>query len=154
MKQIIAISIAILMSVPLVAQQTEVPKPLTREQYLKKSKGSLIAGTICLIGGITMETIATVSALREAGKEADYELRRIFNPNMPPYEANSKGNVFLFVAGSIAVIASIPMFIGAGVNKRKAKAFAVSVKPETYLQPQPGGLTRRMMPSLALKIAI
>ena len=83
------------------SQQTNPTQPLTREDYLKKSKSQKITAFVLLGAGVT--TLAIIS------------------------KGNTSFDVLgtLAVAGTLSTLGSIPVFIASGRNKRKAKMASV-----------------------------
>jgi hypothetical protein len=109
-------------------QGTELAKhPMTRNDYIVKSKNQKLAGFIMLGAGLASFIIVA-----------------------PGNASFSKTGTFV-VIGGLAVIGSIPLFIASGRNKRKAKSATVFMKAErvlsnTYTYHKPA-----MVPVLSVK---
>ena len=109
-------------------QQTKSLQPLTRKEYLAKSKTQKVFGFILLGAGVTTLIII------------------------------SKGNTDLNAVGPLAVIGtlstlgSIPLFIASGRNKRKALKASTSLKFEKVQSIHQPGLSFNSFPAMSLKI--
>ncbi len=87
----------------------------TKDFYIQKSKNQNTAGWILLVSG----TVMTVGGLIAFDKSWD----------KPSYTATDIYG-FITLAGVVADLISIPLFISAGVNKRKAAS--LSIKFQNY----------------------
>jgi hypothetical protein len=107
------------------SQQTNPTQPLTREDYLKKSKSQKITAFVLLGAGVT--TLAIIS------------------------KGNTSFDVLgtLAVAGTLSTLGSIPLFLASAKNKRKAQAASVYFKLEKQDIRQLSGITT--YPSVAIK---
>jgi hypothetical protein len=103
---------------------------LTREELLKKSKSQKTAGFILLGAGATTLIIMSTgdTDLDAAGA--------------------------LFIGGTAAVLGSIPLFIAAGRNKRKANKMTGSIGLQQAPAVELAGIRYRSYPALSLKIKI
>ena len=144
MKKSFLLTAFLLMMLAVAAQQ--IPEDssthkLTREEYLKKSKGQKTGAIVLLAGG---GTLALIGAVVSVDQGVDY----VFDPQ------DSQGDVgaVLFVVGGVAMLGSIPLFIAS--RKNKEKAMQVSVKNELALQLQKGTMFRKSIPSLNFKIRL
>lgn len=113
-------------------QQTNSHQPLTREDYLEKSKKQKTGAWILLGGGVVMSGIAffAITGTMESS----------FDP-LPP-----------FAGGALLCIGSVPLFIAAGKNKRKAmhaSAYFEIQKNPVIIQKS---ITFNSSPSLSVKI--
>jgi len=106
MKKTIICAMLLLLATVSFSQQTNPTQPLTREDYLKKSKSQKITAFVLLGGGVT--TLAIIS------------------------KGNTSFDVLgiLAVAGTLSTLGSIPLFIASGRNKRKAKMASVYLRIE------------------------
>jgi len=107
------------------SQQTNPTQPLTREDYLKKSKSQKITAFVLLGAGVT--TLAIISKGNTS-----------FDGARP-----------LAVAGTLSTLGSIPLFLASARNKRNAKAASVYFKLEKQDVQQLSGITP--YPSVAIK---
>lgn len=101
---------------------------LTREELLKKSKSQKTAGFILLGAGAT--TLIIIST-------GDTDLDAV-GP--------------LFIGGTAAVLGSIPLFIAAGRNKRKANKMTGSIGLQQAPALQLAGIRYRSYPAFSLKL--
>ncbi|MFI5133156.1 MAG: hypothetical protein ACHQEB_02415, partial [Chitinophagales bacterium] len=117
------------------SQLTNSTPVLTKQDYLLKSKQQKSTAKILLIGGITSSLIMPFAW--------------IFT------QKNDNGlNVFstIFIVGLIAIPASIPLFIAAHQNKKKA--MSLSLKNEKMQQLNKNGPVYKAVPSLSLTIQL
>lgn len=101
------------------------------QDYLKKSKSQKTAAWLLLGGGIALDVIAAAWA------GSDF---------------SSSGPDVLFVVGSASIVGSIPLFIAAARNKRKAKAATGFLKFEKTPVIQQSGFALRSFPALGVKM--
>jgi Na+/H+ antiporter NhaA len=128
------------LSVHIFGQQTT---PVVNTDYLKKSKKQKTVAWVLLIGGTVLTTIGVGVAL-SGGLDCAF--------GDPTCNNNQTLADILSISGSAAVLGSIPLFIAAGRNKRKA--VTVSFKNEKSLQVQNYSLAYQPLPSLTLKISL
>ena len=96
MKKYVILSMLLILSTTVFAQQKNTKQPLTSEEYLTKSRTQKVFGFILLGGG------ATTLLILSNGK-TDFDA---IGP--------------LIVIGGLSTFGSIPLFIVSGRNKRKA----------------------------------
>jgi len=125
MKKILFIALLISISAATFGQQNEPSAPLTKQDYLQKSKSQRTSAFILLGSGITALAIAA------------------------PGKISLGVAPTLIIGGGIAIVGSIPLFIAAGKNKRRA--MSMSFKNETVPLPQPGGFASKPVPSFSIK---
>lgn len=128
MKKILFCSMLLIITSASFSQQTNPSQPLTREEYLKKSKSQKTGAWIFLGVGAAMFAIAA--------------------PGNVSFDVLGT----IVVVGTIATIVSIPLFIASARNKRKAKAAAAFLKFEKNHSIQQTGITLHSYPALSLKI--
>ena len=128
MKPITICAMLIIFSTTSFCQQTETSTSLTREEYLKKSKTQKIVGFVFLGAGAL--TLISVS-----GGNTDF---------------NTLGTVV--VVGGLLTVASIPLFIASGRNKRKAKNASVSFNFEKNKSLQQSQLRVHFFSDVSLKL--
>ena len=107
MKKIIVYFLMLVLPVISFCQKTNDSVPFVKTDYLAKSKSQKTAAFILLGIGVTTLTIAAVGNL-------DLDLL---------------GTVV--IVGGVATVASIPLFIASGKNKRKAMKASAFIKMET-----------------------
>jgi len=133
MKKMISLALLLAVAVTSFSQQTDPSLVLTKQDYLQKSKQQKTAAWIMLSSGAAM--IGGGLAINLSGG--------ILSGN------GSKG-LWLSYLGGATALASIPFFIGASKNKKKAAG--LSFKNETIPQLQKNSFVFKMAPSLTLKI--
>ena len=142
MKKYILMTACLLMMLTVVAQQIpqdSTTHTLTKEEYLKKSKGQKTGAIVLLAAG---GTLALIGAAVSVDEGVDYV-----------FGEDSNGDVggVLFVVGGVAMLGSIPLFVAS--RKNKEKAMKVSFKNELALQLQKGSMYYKSIPSVNIKIS-
>ena len=132
MKKIIFFSLFLIMAVTSFSQQTNPAPTLTKQDYLQKSKSQKTIAW-CLLGGGGLVFLVGVN--------------RYFNQRDT---IDDNGTIMLI--GGLTTAASIPFFISASKNKKKAAS--LSLKNEMVPQFFKGGIVSRPTPSLTLKISL
>ena len=128
MKKVTICIMLLILSVTTFCQQSQSSKPLTRNEYLTKSKTQKIFGFILLGAGAT--TLIIIS-------KGNTDLKSV-GP--------------LAVAGILSTLASIPLFIASGRNKRKAMNVSTSLKIEKLQTIQSNGISFHPLPAISIKI--
>jgi hypothetical protein len=120
MKKAILFAILLILSATSFSQPITPVQPLTSEDYLRKSKTQKTVGWIMLGGGVAITTIGLLIADKQI--------------NDDPYgfiiSDKGSGTAILTIIGIGTALGSIPLFIAAGKNRRRAAA-AVSFKMES-----------------------
>jgi hypothetical protein len=119
-------------------------KIISKETLLLKRKNQKKAANILLISGGSLMLISGVVAI---GETAEYVLT----------EGENEDNIFktssaLFTVGLLASVASIPFYISAGKNKRKAATLSFQQQKIPYLQNNT--VASSMIPAVSLKIKL
>jgi heme/copper-type cytochrome/quinol oxidase subunit 3 len=117
---------------------------LIKQDYLQKSKNQKTAAWLLLTGGVVMTFSGYVLFIYE-GLQGD-----------GVKSGKAKLDIALFFSGLAAVGGSIPLFITAAKNKRKAMAmsFKNEMVPARLLSGQKSSLVNQLVPSLSLKISL
>ncbi len=68
--------------------------------------------------------------------DAVHAVGNILNSNPPPDKNNEVLSDVLFVVGGAAIVGSIPLFISAGNNKRKAASISLKLEKMPGIQKQ------------------
>ena len=120
----------LLLALPLTSfcQKTNDSVPVVETDYLVKSKSQKTAAFILLSIGVTTLTIAAVGDL----------------------DFDALGAVV--VVGGVATIASIPLFIASGKNKRKAMKASAFIKMEKTTIIERQSFVQSSYPAIAFKI--
>ena len=129
MKKIISLSLLLIISATSFSQQTKPSSSLTKQDYLQKSKLQKKTGFILLLGGTACVLVVPLGVLGIKSLTA---------------------NAIPFVAGLIAIPASIPFLIAASRNKKKG--MSLSIRNETAPRLQNSNFIYRAVPSVTLKI--
>jgi hypothetical protein len=149
MKKIIVFTLLLTVSINSFSQQTKPSLNLTKQSYLKKSKKQRTAAWIMLGGGFTLAVTGfTVSVVNGLG---DAFASSVTDDNSSSGSSIDAGSV-VFTTGAVAMLGSIPFFITA--HKNKKKAMSLSIKNETTPQLLKQGFVHRSVPSLTLKISL
>jgi hypothetical protein len=102
--------------------------PLTREEYIKKSKTQKIVGFVFLGSG-------AIALLSVSAGNTDF---------------NTLGNVVAI--GGLSTLASIPLFIASAKNKRKAKNATLSFNFEKIKPLQQTQLSVQSLSAISIKL--
>ena len=113
MKKIILFTMLLIFSVSSFSQQTTPSKPVTREDYLKKSKNQKTAAWVLLGGGTVLIGTGFLIGDRE---ESSFD--------------DAATGAILGGIGVLSMIGSIPVFLASGKNKRRANAMSTSIGME------------------------
>ncbi len=134
MKIIILITCLLVLSATAFSQQTNSSKPVTKSDFLKKSKHQKTAAWIMLGSGTVVTFIGAglIIVENDVGDGA------------------SVGSIILTCAGGSAMLGSLFLFEASSKNKRNA--LSLSFKNEFAPQIHPNGFVYRAVPSLNLKI--
>lgn len=113
--------------------QTPEISTLTKEDYLRKSKKQKVAAWVSLGAGIGM-FIGGIA----------------INLNGDWVEANKNKGLWLSYIGGATTLVSIPFFIFAHKNKKRAAS--VAINNQNFLLPQQSEWYLKMYPAVALKV--
>ena len=111
-------------------QKTNDSVPVVKTDYLAKSKNQKTAAFILLGIGVTTLTIAAVGDL----------------------DFDALGPVV--VVGGVATVASIPLFIASGKNKRKAMKASAFIKMETIPLLQKQSFEQKSFPAFSVNFSL
>lgn len=136
---------ALLVSTPFIASAQE----MTKQDYLEKSRKQKNTGFILLGGGTAF---VGVGAIVIATNTVSYTITCIgLNCSQAAGNGVEAGGVMILI-GALSAAASIPHFISAGNNRKKAAEMSFSNEP-IYVPKYAGNLPRAV-PSITLKIRI
>jgi hypothetical protein len=110
--------------------QADTTRPMTRHDYLARSRGQMIAGFVLLGVGATCAAIAA--------------------PGNVSFETLGT----LVTVGGVAALVSIPLFIAAGRNKRKARKASAGIDLQKSLLIQPNSYAFLYYPALKLRFRL
>ena len=141
MKKIILLIAFFALAFAAFSQQTTPSPTLTKQDYLKKSKRQKAAAWILVSSGAFFTLLGSIE-LNFAGSDSI--------DGTDPTKKSAK--TIFKVIGLTAVGVSIPFFISAAKNKKKA--MALSFKNEISPQIYKTGFVYKPVPSLTLKISL
>lgn len=147
MKKLICISLLIVISTSSFSQQTTTPAPMTQSDYLAKAKKQNTAAWVLLGGGFVLSTAGIIVGTQEARNSID----ELFGTGETK---NSSAGAILLIAGGTTMLSSIPFFVSASENRKKAADAPVSLKFKMESQPfiRQGSLVKTSYPAIALRI--
>ena len=145
MKTIASTLICILLVVTTYSQDQSQILKFKKDFYLERSKKQNRAEWILLGGGAVFAAVGEIAYTARLNNADDV------------WAQFDEANKFTFtdVLGSIgyaAVITSIPLFISAGANKRKANRVSLSINSQNYYQLQNNTLSLKPLPVLTMHI--
>jgi hypothetical protein len=123
MKKIILFSMLLSLSVTSYSQQTNPSTALTKQDYLQKSKNQKTAAWVLVGGGAVLIVTGGIVWANQINKKAETDP---FGALADAYTTTTGD--WISVAGIVAAAGSIPLFIAASKNKRKA--ISLSFKKE------------------------
>ena len=145
MRKIIFSAILFLFSAGLFSQQTNPVLPLSDQDYLQKSKKQKKTAMIFLASGaglIITSVIIPRGALTEDGI--------CVGPYCDDKYKNDGIKSAFFIAGGIAALSSIPLFIMSGKNRKKATSVGFKKENSVHLYNQ--SLVYTWFPALRVKV--
>ena len=146
MKNLLIIISVVCLSQPLIAQQikTDSSSALNKETFLIKRKKQKKAANILLISGGSLILISGIVAAGETAAIVTTD-----GENLDNIYTLSSG---IATAGILMSVASIPFYISAGKNKRKAAALSFQQQKIPYLQNN--SVTSSLIPAVSIKIKL
>jgi hypothetical protein len=111
MKKIVVLTMLLFTVTSSFCQKTNAGEPLTRQDYLVKSKNQKTAAWVLLGGGAVLIGAGLLIGDR---KESSFD------------DAATGG--IIGIAGALSIITSIPLFIASGRNKRKAMSVSANLE--------------------------
>ncbi len=135
MKKIIFWVLLLIPSTGLFSQQTDTKHPVTKQDFLQKSKNQKTGAWVLLGGGIAL--IGTGFLIGDR-KEASF--------------SDAGTGVVLGGLGFLSAVSSIPLFIASGRNKRKAMNVTTYFEIQQNPIVKQTGLTCFSSPALSVKI--
>lgn len=127
------------------SQQTNPAPQLTNQDYLQKSKKQKTTAWILLAGGAALSITGAILSSHTL-------INILIDPLNPESTSGSDADVIVLLTGAAAMLGSVPLFISAGKNKRKA--MSLSFKMEQVPQLQIASLVNKPTPSVSLKIKL
>ena len=130
MRKFATIILLLSLSITSFSQTDSSKQVMTRQDYLARSRGQKIAGFVLLGVGATCAAIAA--------------------PGNVSFETLGT----LVTVGGIAALASIPLFIAAGRNKRKARNASAGIDLQKMLLIQPNSYAFHYYPAVKLRFRL
>ena len=129
------------------SQQTSNPQSLTKEDYFKKSAHQKTAAWILLGGGAAFTTVG----LAIGSNRVIYEIGASFDGK---HDGGFTTGAVFFYTGIASMLGSIPLFIAASKNGRKARSMTASFKMENRLFLQQASISQARYPAISIKIGL
>lgn len=145
MKKIICCIVVIIIASATFSQSTTLSLALTKQDYLRKGRSQNTIAWFLIAGGVTTATIG--SAIQT--KEVLDDFGNIFSGSEA--KSSNTGDIVGYTGLGI-MLSSIPFFISA--HKNKKKALSLSVQNEKALYFQNGNFVTCSVPSLSIKIGL
>jgi hypothetical protein len=141
MKQVTTTLLLIIFSATTFSQQTDSPPTLTKQDYLKKSKSQNTAAWILAGAGTGLIVVAFATTnVSDIGDAINGD------------NSGLNSGTALFVTGAIVAVSSIPLFIIAAKNKRRA--MSIAFKNEPVFTPFRIDIMNSTIPSFTLKFSL
>ena len=142
MKKIIISVMILIVSAQSFGQQASLYETATTNDYLLKSKRQKTTAWVLLGGGFVVSVVSIAAGT----------VKTINDPGVIIDEKGLKGETVVFGVGLVSMAGSIPFFISASKNKRKAVSMSGSLKMEKISVIQNRTLVQTSYPALSLKI--
>ena len=148
MKKAILLFLLLAVAASTFSQQINPSPVLTKQDYQLKSKRQKTAAWVLMGGGFVMSTIGISLALNDA----TVILISVLTLTPTNDNNNSSAAELLLITGAASMLGSIPLFIAAGKNKRKA--MSLSFKNEKMQLLYKTSFVFRDIPSLNIKLEL
>ena len=135
------------------SQSTNSDVPPIQTDYLKKSKCQKTAAWVLLGGGFALATTSVLIATPKAVEDYENIFAGVFSGEPVPQNDYTVENILL-VAGTAAMLGSIPLFIASKKNKKKALNMTANMKMENATMFQNHSFVQSSYPAVALKIKL
>jgi len=137
------------------SQQINPYPALNKQDYLIKSKNEKTTAWILAGGGLAMSSVTLAIAASENAESTTNFLTTVIdlstNSDSNTDDKTSLTGIFFYI-GAACIISSVPLFISASKNKRKA--MSISFINQSLPQLPNNNFVYRAIPSLKLKISI
>ena len=145
MNKIIIFTMLLIIATTSFSQQTNPSSGFTKQDYLQKSKKQKTVAWILLGGGIGL--IAITAAI--PSEVTDYG-----NPLDPFDDKYSNSWDLLAIPGALGILGSIPFFIAAGNNKKKARSASAFINMEKVPVLQQTMIRNQSFPAVGVRISL
>ena len=137
MKKMIPFFLLLVLALGSFGQQTNPKKPVTKADFLQKSRKQKTGAWIMLGGGASLILLGNLIGNNKNSSFGD-----------------AGTGVILGGIGVLSMLGSIPVFLASGKNKRRANAMSASIKMEKADVILGNGRVHSTYPSLAIKISL
>ena len=145
------ISLLIIISTSGYSQHTTTPSPMTQSDYLVKAKKQNTAACFLLVVGFGLSTAGIIAGTQEFRNTID-EFSSFFT--VETKRSSAGAGAILLITGGATMLSSIPFFVSASENRKKAADAPVSLKFKMETQPfiRQGSLVKTAFPAISLRI--
>ena len=149
MKKIIILPLLLVFTTVSFSQQIVQKQPLTKTDYLQKSKKQKKTAMIFLGGGATL---IVASLIIPQGEPTGFQI----TPYLNFYEGHKNDGIkgALFLTGAVSMLGSIPFFIASGKNKRRARKASVLINMERAPVLQGMAFSTHSFPAAGVRISL
>lgn len=126
--------------------QAEISHEFTRDDYVKKSNNQKITAWILLGAGLGM----AVTGMSISVNQFSNQLLNVFGGE--PTDFNKNKGLWLFYLGSATTLTSIPFFISAHRNKKRAATVAITNQTILWYQKNSVGFIKQ--PAVTITIGL
>ena len=151
MKKVFAVAILLAIATNAFSQHADSLRSVARTEYLRKSKNQKTAAWVLLGGGVAMFITGSIiynDAYNKAAEQDPLGTLLSYGTNVNPTGG------YIALAGTLAALGSIPLFIASGKNKKRAMAISTGFKLEKASVLQGTAMIRKSYPALSLKIGL
>lgn len=134
--------------------RTDCIPPLSKQDYLRKSKPQMVGAIVSASGGILLSSIGTAFLLTGAAVATTEIIISPITGSEPSDETNRTLNTgfALFLLGAAGVITCIPLFIASAKNKKRTASLSVGSQSVQQMGKHP--IAQNNIPSLRLTIRL
>ncbi|MGQ0738924.1 MAG: hypothetical protein ACT4OJ_07700 [Bacteroidota bacterium] len=132
-----------------IGQETTTPPAMTKSDYLARAKRQNTAAWVTLGGGFAISTVGMIVG----NEEVKTDIGNLFR--LEDTRKTYAGGILL-IAGGVTMLGSIPFFVSATENRKKAADAPLSLKLKMETQPfiRQGSLVKTPYPAISLRIAL
>ena len=142
MKYLLFIIIAGFFCAPGYAQVKDSLSKQSFEYYMHKKKSQRTVGFVFLGAGVGLTSLGIILVSRQ--------LLNIFNPD----KLNTTGGEILFWTGLASMVTSVPFFIAAGKNRKKAEGLHASLKMREITYPGLNTALIKRYPAITMTLVL
>ena len=150
MRKMIILSLALVFTTVAFAQPAAPKNQLTERDYMLKSKQQKTAAWVLVGGGFALSSTGLLIVVAEGINDLGNGFYDIVTGEETVRKTSYTGDILL-IAGLVSMTGSIPFFISASRNKRKAAKVSLSMKIESRPILQQAAVAKIKYPALAVK---